>query len=487
MFSAKRYFTMLLAVALLFITVLPVTAHADGAQALAIDTKYRYEGMNKTWGQGYVPTVSGNTVKVVLPLVLNPQAGVAAIAGDVVSVKPDYGDPAGSPFVFSNLETSVKLVDHAVNGTATLKKAWLLSFSFALEKHRLNGRYPLTFHVNYTLPDGTAAMQDFTVYVTIRNGIDPNATPKPLPTPKPTPPPQPQPRLIMSQYAVAPESVEAGKEFQLNFDITNTSETVNVRNIKVTVKSESEDFKPVSGSNTLIVSSLAKSATKPLSVKMIAQFDAVPKQQKVTVTIDYEDGNGTAYSASDEIPVQVVQPLHIEFDKPNVPESMNAGDTAPFTLQVLNKGRSPVYNVMCVLEAPGLLPEAGVFLGSIDPGTAKPAQVMVFPGTRNMSVAADGSVTTGGNDADMFGLTSGTITITYEDEFGKQYSSTVKIQTTINAPAEPVADIKKPDPPKASQWWVSALIAAALIAAILIILALGRKSRKRKVQGREEQ
>ncbi len=480
----------LLMAALLMLSFFPVAAAAEsaaGAQALIIDTRNRYEDMDKTWDQGYVPKVSTSAAQVVLPLVLNPQSGVTAIAQDTLTVRPDYGDPAGSPFVFQNTEKRVRLADHAINGAGGTKQAWLLSFRLPLEKHRVNGRYPVTLHVSYTLPDGVAATQDFTVYVTIRNGIDPNATPKPAPTPKPTAPPPPQPRLIVSRCAVTPEIVQAGQEFQLDFDIRNTSQSVDVRNIKITLKGEGDDLTPVSASNTLVVASLDKTETEPCSFKMKVRLDAEPKPQKVTIAIDYEDGNGTAYSAADEVLVQVTQPMRVEFDTPSIPANATAGDTVPVSLNVFNMGRSSVQNVLCKVSAPGLLPEGSAFLGNMEPGAGKRAEFFVYVGTRDMSLSEDGKIVTDSNAQELYGATEGFIDVSWEDEFGNKYNEQVKLGTQIQEPVAPAtAPPAAEENPQAGQWWVSVAVGAAAIAAILAVMAALRRKRRREVAGGDE-
>ena len=486
-----RKFGILLSAALLLGILFPAAAGAEGSTAgiaaLTIDTHNRYDDMDKAWDQGYLPAVSASAAKVVLPLVLDPQSGVTAVAQDTLSVQTDYGDPSGSPFVFSNLEVKVQLADHAINGTAQTKRAWLLSLNLPLEEHRVNGRYPLTFHVSYSLPDGTAATQDFTVYVTIRNGIDPNATPTPAPTPRPTAPPPPQPRLILSHYSVVPEVVEAGKEFQLNFDIHNTSENANVRNIKLTIKGEGDDLNPLSGSNTLYISKLAKAETETMTFRMKARLDAAPKTQKVTITMEYEDAKGTAYSASDEIPVPVTQPMRMEFDVPSIPASVTAGDTVPVNLNVFNMGRSSVRNVLCKVHSPGLLPEGSAFLGNMESGASKTAEFFVFIGTRDMTPGENGEVVRNSSTQELYGATEGTIDVSWEDEFGNPHTQQIKLSTQIQQPVAAAATAPTvQENPNAGQWWISIVVATATLAVLAASIVLLQRRRRKEVRGNDE-
>ena len=284
-----------------------------------------------------------------------------------------------------------------------------------------------------------------------------------------------------------PEVVEAGKEFKLEFDIHNTSDTAAVRNIKVSVRGEGTDLAPVSGSNTLYVKDLAKSAVETLEFAMKARFDAEPKPQKVTIAIEYEDRNGVAYSTSDELLVSVTQPMRMEFDRPNFPAEVTAGETVPLSLNVFNMGRSPVQNVLCKVFGPGLIPEGSAFLGNMEAGTGKTAELFVIAGTRDMSLGEGGKIVFDPAVTDQYGNTAGYILVTWEDEFGKQYDRQVELSTEIKAPVTPpVSAPKEPENPQAGQWGASIAIGAGLVAAIIAAMILFRRRRAKEAAGSDE-
>ena len=459
-----------LALSILVIALfMPAAALAEGSGLLTIDNRNVYTGMGKSYEAGYVPTQSGSKVRVVLPL-LNS----GAIQGDTITVTPNLGTPGSSPFVFGNYIKTVKLSTQSVNKGAATVPAFLVDLSLPLASGRMRGSYPVSLAVDYKDGTGSSMQQTFTLYVTV-NGKDPNATP-PAPTPEPV---RHQPKVIVSKYAVDPDPVVAGGEFTLKFSLQNTSTVFAVSNIKVMFKSDA-GLIPANRANTLYYNTLDKGKSMDVSVPMKATESVSAGQHTVSVAIDYEDNKATGFSAGEEIPIMVTQPLRLEFDTPSVPGEMTAGDTAPFALQVINKGRSPAYNVTCVLEAPGLLPQASSFLGNMEPGTAASARIMVFAGTHNMTSEDDDK------SGDQFGKTAGAITVTYEDEFGKQYSAKIDIRTTVNAPEVPPTP-EEPEPqPKAGQWWVSALVAAGLILAVVAALLVTNRNRMRVVQPREE-
>ena len=92
--------------------------------------------------------------------------------------------------------------------------------------------------------------------------------------------------------------------------------------------------------------------------------------------------------------LQVTQPVSLEYDEPDIPQTANAGDTLPLSFSVFNKGRSKLYNVMVKIDAPGLLPEGSAFVGNMEPGTSGTAELYVFVGTLAMSQGEEGNIQT---------------------------------------------------------------------------------------------
>ena len=126
---------------------------------------------------------------------------------------------------------------------------------------------------------------------------------------------------------------------------------------------------------------------------------------------------------------------------PQIAGNVYAGDTLPLDFQVMNLGRSTVYNVRCDIKGEGLLATSTAFIGNLEAGT------------------------------------EGTITLTYEDADGKQFTSESTFSTNIQEPQVPV--IVKEEPKPAGQWWISIAIVSAII--LLIVFGAGLyQIRKRK-------
>ena len=462
---------MLLTAALMLISILPVTALAEGETeqptqtesgvSIEIDNLHIYEGMDKAYEDGYTPTVKDGKVTVVLPLI-----STGEIMGNTIHVTPGLGDTASTPFVYSNYQKTVSRQNNAVVGGGVVP-SFLVRFDFSLTSGRYNGVYPVLIDVQAQAADGSPIQQTFTTYVTITDGKDPNAT-EPIPEPdKPTS----QPKIIVSNYEVNPSPVLAGDEFTAKITLTNTSKTKSVQNMTVTVSSDSPSLLLKNDSNTFYISRLGKEETTDIELIYKADLETVPQQYNIMLAIEYDNSDATVLTSSGTVPIIISQPLRVEMDMPQIPEAVNAGDTMPLSFQVMNMGRSNIYNVRCELSAPGLIPSSSAFIGNMEAGTAMTGDMNVFVGTKVMSEGYTGT--------DGYGPTSGKITLVYEDENGQEYTREFEFSTTINTPVVPTSTEPAEEPEKAGQWWISLIIGVIVIAGLTAYLIVRAKRGKK--------
>lgn len=457
--------SILLAV-MLIISAIGVTAFAADS-LLKIDDQYTDETMGGlNYSNGYAPVQSGDNVSVVLPLKL---AGAELVTSDIV-ITPDLGDTAKSPFVFRNYQQT---------GHLDANTPYVGRFTLSLKSGRYAGSYPIVFNVSYTNAAKETVEQPFTVYATV-DGADPNATPVPEPTPTIEQPeaPRPQPKLIVSKYGTSPEVVQAGDTFAVNLMLENTSEKYDVKNLTVTYAGDGKSLLSADNTNTQYIDKIKRGESTDITFNMLSRLDSEPGIQTVTLTVAYEDSKATAFTITEALLLQVTQPVSLEFDEPDIPQTANAGDTLPLNLNVFNTGRSKLYNVMVKIDAAGLLPEGSAFVGNMDAGTSGTAELYVFVGTLAMSQGEEGNVQTD-NDAEKYGYTSGAITISYEDEFGNPYTQEIPFDMQIEPPVISASAPDEEEEPvdTASQWWISVIIGLGLIAAVTAALVVRRKRR----------
>ncbi len=198
-----------------------------------------------------------------------------------------------------------------------------------------------------------------------------------------------------------------------------------------------------------------------------------PKQYAIDLAMSYDDPNAVTLSSSGTVYVTVKQSQRVELTMPTISKELTAGDTIPLSFQVLNLGRSKVYNVRCDVEGYGLLPTSTAFVGDMEAGTEGNATLNLFVGTKDLSEGYTGT--------EQYGSTTGTVTLTYEDEEGKEAHEEFSFNTTIVEPVIVKREEEQPQKKPASQWWVSVIMVGAVILLTLsgILVYRWRKNNER--------
>ena len=528
-------------------TAFAAVPESDRGTALRIDNQTQYQGMDSTYKNGYSPTVSGGSVKILLPLI--PSGGSQQVkAGEPVNVSVDLGDPSKAPFVFNNYNERVELANNILaDGKKNPAQSYLVSLNLPLAENRNNGNYPVVITAKYPLADGTIKMQEFTVFVKITDGKDPSEpsagpTEEPAPEPEPTDPTDPgggggggggggvtsQPKVIVSNYTISPDPVNAGEKFTVNVTLENTSKSQAVKNITVTFKSQTTDLMPGDNTNTAYIEKIGAKKTADFSFSMAARADAKAGPQKIDIAIAYEDSAAAQLTAADEISVEVHQKIRLEYDPPKFPTQVFMGDTTSASLNLYNKGKNTLYNVTVTLDVPGLTPESSAFLGNMESGTAKTADIYasVAPdpnagmgggmepgvdaggGIATFDMKADGAMdmAAGGGIAEAApndgmaepeaegevaqpGPVEGNFVVTYEDEYGEEYEIKVPVSTEL-VPMPDYGDGMEPgeefpEEPQGFPWWGWVIIAGGAAAAVIIVVM--KKKKKKRAQELEEE
>lgn len=458
----KKRYTWLAAI-LLLVTIWPGMAFAAGEDAVtfSIDNGHVYQGMDKAYNDGYTPTVANGTATVILPLLSREPRP------DSITATPNLGEPASSPFVYSNYQKTVTLKDNPVNGGGTVS-GYLVQFDLPLSASRVNGTYPVSVDIAAQATDGTAIQQSFTMYVTVTDGKNPDAEPSEQPTTAPVF----QPKILVSSYSVNPSPVTAGEDFTAIITLSNTSAKKSVQNMAVTVSCDCPNFQLLNDSSTIYIGKLGKGDTTQVELKYKTDLETAPGRYNISLAMEYDNSDATTLSSSGTVTVPVSQPLRVELEAPTIPQEVNAGDTMALSFQVMNMGRGKVYNVRIVLAAPGLIPSETAFIGNMEAGTAATGDMNVFVGTKTMTEGYEGD--------DKYGFTSGVITLTYEDDAGQEYTVDTDFNTMINEPVISASSGEvEEEPEMAGQWWISVVIGVVVIATLVTVLMVRAKKGKR--------
>lgn len=436
--------------------------------SLKIDNQNVYEGMTRAYQNGYQPVVEKNRAMIVVPLLCDGK-----VKQDTLTATVDLGSTENSPFVYRTYEKSFKLEAATINGTKDTRDVFLISYALDLVKKRYNGLYPVTIQVKGTDEDGNEIEQSFASYVQITDGISGDAatgdagggsadggagTGEEKPTSAPI--------VLVSNSTLNTDIVKAGEDFEAVVTLKNTSKKKAVQNMVVTVNVPTAEFEVKNDANTIFVGSLGAGKTTDLTLKFHVSKSLADGNYPIAVAMSYDDPKANTLSSTGTFTVTVEQPLSVKLTMPVIQEEMTVGDTIPLTFQVMNLGRSTVYNVRCDVTGNGLEQTKTAFIGNMESGTAGEGAMNLF-------------VTTMDGEQE-YGDTTGTVTLSYEDSSGNTQTQEFTFDTSIAKKQTVSEDQSEEKPKSASQWWISILILAGIMAVTgcsAVAYYLGRKKR----------
>ena len=133
-----------------------------------------------------------------------------------------------------------------------------------------------------------------------------------------------------------------------------------------------------------------------------------------------------------------------------------------------------MYNVRCVVSGFGLVPSNTGYIGTMEAGSSKTTKVELYIIALNAS--------SGNENGQQYGGTTGTVTLIYEDETGQEYSQEATFETTVTRPVVQLPQNNTEEEKaeqRVSSWWVSvSILGGVILAAIGTILFIRSKKRR---------
>ena len=279
----------------------------------------------------------------------------------------------------------------------------------------------------------------------------------------------PTPIVILSKYNYGGSSVAAGSSTNLSFSFTNTSKTIKIENVMVTVTG-GQDLMLNGSTNTFYFESVAASGSKTVTVPMKAAqlISSSAQDVKIDVTYEYVDQNARkSGNATLSLSVPLYQPDRFEMSEPTTSYTGYVGEETSLTIDYVNKGKSAINNVEATISGDIDTPTAYQRVGTIDGGKNGTIAFAVTP------------LNEGENQVK--------IVITYEDSNGntKERVFEATVEAMAYEPIDPVDPDQPIDPEPASTFpWKYVIIAAIVV---LIILLIVLRARKKKAKQKAEQ
>ncbi len=356
-----------------------LNAYAEEPCDFRLDEKLVLNGMDRSWLQGYEPTVSYGTLTIILP-VLSDQAD-----GEVQAelVMEDLGV---SPFKPQDMSVTVQRGRDGV---------YPVVLKLALFPDRKNGDYPCRIRIAGKDKSGEPLQTDLPYTLHIRDGM-------------------PNDEAVRMLITDVQSDLRVGENGVISAKLTNPSKTMTFEQIELRLGDSSgeiipqyadvlylPDLQPGESTDvTFLMTVLNKAAVTPHSIRFDLTFQAL--EQDVSQTQRYT--------------VPVKQEICLEHGGLKMASSVVAGDSVTITLPLMNMGKADVVNTLATVFLPGVAERQSVLVGTIAPGDTKNAQITLTPGK------------------DLRGDFSGTITVETTDNDGNPASFSLPVYLTVEEP-----------------------------------------------------
>jgi len=198
-----------------------------------------------------------------------------------------------------------------------------------------------------------------------------------------------RPKLMVSNFYTDVEEVKAGNVFDFTFDILNTNDSIDAKNIKVTVTGASNAFSVTSGGNSFFVNAIKAQETAPITINLKASAAATTGAYPIQIKIEYEYEGMVAtatYSGEvveEEILLQVKENLRPSVENVYVGSwdtpMLNQPTTMSF--EFYNMGKSMLNNTYVTVEGDFMLANGSnsYYIGNISAGMPEYIEFDVIP------------------------------------------------------------------------------------------------------------
>lgn len=429
---------------------------------LEIDSSHIYSGMDMAYEDGYLPRITDGVMQIVLPLKCS-----GALWDNKLDATVSLDTSAASPFVVENFQKTFSLESVTPKNSPNAQAIYLVRFDIQLTDERKNGTYPVTVNTSGFDYKGNPVKTSFTLYISITDGkVDKPVVPQ-------VDTPTAEPVVYISKTVMEPETVQAGESFAMTVTLKNSITTKSVRNMLVTVDTGNVHITLDEDSNIFPVEKIDAGGEVEMTVHFSTDASIPSGKYPITFSFQYDSSKTLKLSSTGASVVEIQQPANMELVMPRFSDSVSVGETIPISFQVMNMGRSAMYNVRCVVSGYGFAPSNTGYIGTMEAGTSANTKVDLYIIALNASE--------GNENGSQYGDTTGTVTLIYEDENGKEFSQESLFDTTVKRPVVDISQLQTEtdDEETVGQWWISILILGGVILAAGIgLLVFKRKKHK---------
>ena len=397
----------------IFLTMLLVLSMSVTALAaeFELDQHSTIDGMNRSWYQGYAPSISYHKMTLCLPI------RAESCVGDI-TVSLALDDP--NVFVLSGEPKEVTVSPK--NGIYPVKLV------LPLEQYRRNGDYPATITIKGIDGNGKEIVETMPYIIRIRDGYNSHETLEP----------------VISDVV---GNLDVSTDGSLSLTIGNPTTTQSIMDGEITVTDSTGEIL-MSGSNRFSVPEILPGKSEAVIIPMTVKGNASISAHTLEVKFSYKVlGKDAEWKETFTVPV--TQAIRLEQGGVQLPTAI-AGELGNMTLPLMNMGKGELQNVLVKLEMDGVLDAQSVLVGTMAAGETKQAKLTFTP------------------KLDSVGTHSGTVTITCEDAYGNTFSQTLDVTLTVDEPIPEVELQQEEEKEKMSPGTMVLIILCVVMAAGLV-------------------
>lgn len=130
--------------------------------------------------------------------------------------------------------------------------------------------------------------------------------------------------------------------------------------------------------NVFQVDKIPAGGETELTFRLASDASIPAGKYNLNFTFNYDSSKTLNLSSSGSTIVEIHQPANMELVMPRFARSVTVGETIPLSLQVMNMGRDPMYNVRCVVSGYGFAPSNTGYIGTMDAGSSATTEVELY-------------------------------------------------------------------------------------------------------------
>lgn len=419
----KYFFTVLLTVLFL----VPIF-HADAEEPpFLIDEDRVLNGMNRSWMQGYEPSIAQNRLTLVLPILSEEASGY--IQTEII-----MADAALSPFKPQTMSVKTQRSESGI---------YAVRLSLELYADRTNGDYACTIRITGKTKSGEALSMEMPYTIRIRDG-------------------QPSREVIRMQITDVITDLKVGEDGSVTATLTNPCKTVSFEQPVLRISDSSREIIP-KGTDVLYLNDLEPGESRTITFPITVKPSATVSHHILDFNLNwYSFGQNITQTESYTVPV--TQEMRLENGGLKMADSVIAGDSLAITLPLMNMGRADLINALATVSLPGVTDKQSVLVGTITPGETRNAQITLTPGKN------------------VVGEFTGTITVEATDHDGNPTSFSLPLALSVDAPViDTVVDTtiaKEKEEPPYLTYGLAGGCGVLLLNCIVQGIVLRRKIRK---------